>query len=265
MVLIEKPVLHHLFPICGVSFTSTRSNGNNTRSYPPMPCSKFGGKVRRMKKYILPMVVITIGIVCLTALHCLRAQSRISGRRGQLFFLHYVLITDIPGFTNSIPQRIQSDQDHDISWREQIAHFVRTGVNDQDIDDAKMFRSNAKNEMQTNYVAVYGNRTVWDENIPRNLIWNTRVPFDKIILIEIPDNEILWNSTSDYSVEQSLDLWSFDSHTFDICKDSGSFYVTLKGKIGSISEFHTQEEFRKMLVFSEDELQAIQNLGFIGK
>ncbi len=211
-----------------------------------------------MKRCFLQcVVVIMIGIVCLTVLHCLRKQAIISGRRGQLFYLHHVLTIDIPGFTNSIPQRIKSDQDHDISWREQIVHFVGTGVNDQDIDYTDMFRANAKNEMQTNYVAVYGDRTVWDESMPRNLIWSTCVPFDKIILIEIPNDDILWNSTLDYSVEQALDLWSFDSHTFDICKDFGLLYVTLKGKIGYVSEFGTQEEFRKMLVFSEEEIQNV--------
>jgi hypothetical protein len=145
-----------------------------------------------------------------------------------------------------------------ISWREQIADHFRVTNRDCGTDYSYLFRLNRTGDY-TSYVAIVDRLTIWDANI-RDKVLQTNFGFDKILLIEISNKNIRWNSCRDYCIDEAMNLWEQEQITQQTFPKNHLLYITLKGNIGFISDFKNKEEFKKMLVLSNEEVIQLMSV-----
>ena len=220
-----------------------------------------------MKKLFLTLGILVILICALTYLSVLRSEAKYLARRSKLFFVYSELTLFMPDRNNNKilipPVLTENTTQSPISWREQIVNIRQRidenfGYKNFGVDYSDMFRygtSYGTNRTgdHTEYVAVVDKYTLWDEDI-RNKILSSNYDFDKILLIEIPDKNIPWNSCQDYDINAAMNLWNQISKSRRFLQKQNLLYITLKGHIGFISDFKTKEEFQRMLVLSNEEL-----------
>jgi hypothetical protein len=211
-------------------------------------------------------IIIVSGVVLLcfvTAVFFLligRNNAILSGKKGQIFFLQNYLTLIIPDESRVLmsPISIDSNTGLPISWREQFTRYMveHSGIIDPNSPDFFHYQYDQKN--YTSYVAVVGERTLWTEGI-RNKILQKNFPFDKILLLEISEKNIPWNSCIDYDVETTIKLWEQTRKSFNWFGKNKLIYITYKGNIGFISDFGTKEELQQMLIFSDEEILQLGN------
>jgi hypothetical protein len=207
----------------------------------------------QIKKMIIIVVAIVITASILNLHYCLRSEATYVARKGKLFFLQNMLTVILSDSQNNIIPVSEGN----ISWREQIVNYCGFGDSDSTEHFTKMFRSfDEETGDYTSYVAVTGNRTVWDNEIRKKILF-TDTSFDKILLIEIPQKNIPWNSTQDYDVEKILNLWTPTPYQRGFFQKSGLLYITLRGKIGDISDFTSKDELRKMIELNDNEMLSL--------
>jgi len=149
-----------------------------------------------------------------------------------------------------------------VSWREWLLEFNYHAGSQYErtmpADEVAMrvFRAYRQpKEGQTNFVFIVGERTLhnFDINHVLNIFPDD---FDKILILEYPENTIPWNSLEDISVADARELWLMNAtQPRWTLRWQEIVYATLKGKTGIISEFSTEEKFMRMLVFSDEEVE----------
>ena len=208
------------------------------------------------------MVVLTLlGCIFAYITNC-RLEAIQADRKGKIFALHHTLILFLPDKlpynTLVSPVTVDNRTGASVSWREQVANYYQ-GLNlDDTTDYSHLFRaSKYKNDNFTSYVAVVDKKTLWDENI-RGMVLQANFAFDKILLLEIDEKKIPWDSCQDYDIEAAMNLWNREQKSRYVIPGSifpkqDLMYVTIKGNIGFISDFKTKEEFQSMLVLNDEE------------
>ena len=144
------------------------------------------------------------------------------------------------------------------SWREFILDCAVPNRSEEDKNfSAKLFRSyDQKDFGQTNFLLIVGDDTIWDEKIQGRISF---LPdnMDKILIVEIPTNDIAWNSLQDITPNEVIKLWTSKPYNRGFGLKPGLLYVTLQGEYGYISDFTSPDDLKKMLVFSSDEIKEI--------
>lgn len=211
-----------------------------------------------MRRSILILfVIVSFAIIAFFIFAILRSESDQLKREAKLFFLQNELTLLLPEFDNSGQLTANASQDNGelLSWREKIVSHLRS-ENEGSFDYSQCFRDNGDIGNHTCYVAVTGDGTLWDEKLRKYVLKTASI--DKILLIEVPDKTIRWDSSEDYDVEKALNLWNSKSRYRGLFRKRGIFYITLQGKHGEISNFKSQAEFRRNLVFSDEEIKQLK-------
>jgi len=148
------------------------------------------------------------------------------------------------------PNMFHPKKDRIVSWREWVLEF---GIERETCDDLYVAMDQPNNG-QTNFVFVTGDRTIHDFDVDCIL---SIFPdsFDKILILEYPDNDIPWNSLRDCSIAEARELWHKSRKDGRWVRDD-VVYITLKGRYGRVSTFPTEEDFMRMLLLSEDEIDV---------
>lgn len=109
----------------------------------------------------------------------------------------------------------------------------------------------ARCSLRTNYVAVVGEGTLWQESEPRDLSSLGPDIGQKILLLEIPHSDILWTEPRDISLGTALRLFTTPGALTDTRHSKGLHFITVDLQIRPISSISNVEEFRSMLCVSE--------------
>jgi hypothetical protein len=221
-----------------------------------------------MKKtrFIIPSIILlaTVILLCCLCIHGWR-EGNYARRMTSLSFIKYLVLTakdcdNIKG----IPAPVMRKNGKKISWREYVVSVHADSISG---DLKTFFHPDDEKISCTFIVAVHGKRTLWGDDFRNKIKVGTyekkEFPpeeLDKILLIEIPDNNIAWDSLRDYSVEEVLNLWPSRNFSRGFFQKRGLCYVTLHGKIGRISDFRSKDEFQKMIEFSDEEMVCLSAL-----
>ena len=174
-------------------------------------------------------------------------ESNHMRRQHSLYFIRYMVFESQERLNKrGLPSPIIATIEGNISWRRQILE-INAPFLDGSVDElSRFFRCDSKKSSNTFIVAVVGDKTLWGENI-RHKIDILPENVDKIMLIEIPDNDVHWDSLKDYTVDETLRLWASQNFSRGFFQKRGLYYCTLRGKIGKISDFSSTIELRKMI------------------
>ena len=221
-----------------------------------------------MKKMFIILVVLVLLVCVFTHIVICRLEAIYADKMGKMFALHNTLIVLIPeSFLLPdkvlLPPTIMDDKTGaSVSWREHVVNFYQGTNNDGKMDYSSLFRSHKdRNDNHTSYVAVVDKQTLWDESI-RHKVLQAGFTFDKILLIEIPDTNIPWNSSQDYDIEAAVNLWYREQklrRSLQGYVNRGSLYITLMGNTGFISDFKTEGEFRNALMLNDKEMLQLES------
>jgi hypothetical protein len=94
----------------------------------------------------------------------------------------------------------------------------------------------------TDYVAITGERSVWDKILTAKANTNESELNNKIIIIEIPKSDIYWSEPRDITVDKAIRLFP---EMKKLC--SHLHYITADLKVKHISSIKDKEEFLRMI------------------
>jgi hypothetical protein len=164
-----------------------------------------------------------------------------------------------------LPPPIIRTKDGLISWRKYALETNEPYIFDSSAEGLSIhFHCDIPISTSTFIVAIVGDRTLWGDDFRNKIkigIYEKKEfppeELDKILLIEIPNNNIAWDSLKDYSVEEALNLWPSQNFSRGFFQKPGLCYITLHGKYGRISDFTSKEAFRKMIEFNDEEIRYL--------